>query len=229
MRGDSVCSVEGLDQRCRALQDEALRLRTLRDRLQQDLHSKELEVEALSRKTDQLTKVSELFRVLMDLLVLKQVRSVEDIVTEGFRSIFHDQELSFESEVSPKYGKIAVDFFVRQGNKEDALSHRGKPLEAFGGGPSSVASLVLRVLAVIRLQQWPLLVLDEALGAVSEEYADRTALFLRELAQKMGIDVMLVTQTQKQSFCEHAAVSYQCSEVVDGSGRHLVLRNQRRS
>jgi ABC-type Fe3+/spermidine/putrescine transport system ATPase subunit len=77
--------------------------------------------------------------------------------------------------------------------------------------------------------RWPLLVLDEALGAVSEEYADQTALFLRNLAQKVGMDILLVTQTQKQSFCDHAASAYRCFEVVEEDGtRHLALRSLRR-
>lgn len=229
MRGDSIYALEGLSQRSRDLQDRSLRLKALRDHLRLDLSTKEAEVQLLSERIDKLTKVGELFRVLMDLLVIKQVKSVEGIVTEGFRSIFFDQELSFESDVGPKYNKIAVDFFVRQGSKDDPLSHRGKPLDAFGGGPSSVASLILRVLTVMRLGQWPLLVLDEALGAVSEEYADQTALFLRGLAQKVGMDIMLVTQTQKQSFCDHAASSYKCFEAIEEDGtRHLTLRSLKR-
>ena len=83
------------------------------------------------------TKVGELFRLLMDLLVVKQVRSVENVVTEGLRTIFHDLELAFEADVGPKYGKVSVEFFIRQGAKDDPLSHRGRPLEAFGGGPST--------------------------------------------------------------------------------------------
>ena len=229
MRGDAVHAVEGLNRRTRALQDQSLRLKALRDRLRRDLEDKEAEVQTLSDRIDKLTKVSELFRVLMDLLVLKQVKSVEGIVTEGFRSVFYDQELSFESDVGPKYNKIAVDFYVRQGSKDDPLSHRGKPLDSFGGGPSSVASLILRVLAVMRMGRWPLLVLDEALGAVSEEYADQTALFLKGLAQKVGMDILLVTQTQKQSFCDHAASAYRCFEVVEEDGtRHLALRSLKR-
>jgi hypothetical protein len=222
--GDAVHAVEGLGQRVRVVSDATVRLETLRNRLRSERDSKQQEVEGLTQKVELLTKVSELFRVLMDLMVVKQVRVVEDIVTEGLQAIFHDLDLSFESDVSQKYGKIAIDFFVRQGGKSDPLSHRGKPLEAFGGGPSSVASLVLRVLTVLRLKLHPLFVLDEALGAVSDEYTAQTGQFLRGLADKMGIDVLLVTH--KQAFLEHADQAYRCSEVEgpDGTTRHLTLR-----
>jgi hypothetical protein len=225
MSGDSVHAVEGLKQRVRALNGTAVRLVTLRDRLRAERASKQGEVQDLSAHIELLTKVSELFRVLMDLLVVNQVRSVESVVTEGLRSIFHDLDLTFEADVDQKYGKVAIDFFFRQGAKDNPLSHRGKPLGAFGGGPSSVASLILRVLTVLRLKLWPLLALDEALGAVSDDYIDATARFLRELAGKVKADILLVTH--KQGFLEHADQAYRCTEVVseDGKTRHLTLRS----
>ncbi len=212
--------------RSRSLRDRALRLRTLRDQLNRDRGVLETEVQSLSERIEKLTKVGELFRALLDLLVVKQVKSVEDVVTEGLRTIFHDQELSFESGVSTRYSKVAVDFFIREGSKDNPLSHRGPPKDAFGGGPLSVASLILRVLTVMRMGRWPLFVLDEALGAVSEDYSEETAQFLRELAQKMGLDIILVTQTQKQSFCDHANSAYKCVQVVEDDGtRHMALRS----
>lgn len=215
--------------RARSLRDRSLRLKALRDKLRSDLAGRETEVAELSLSIEKLTKVGELFRTLLDMLVVKQVRSVENIVTEGFKSIFYDQELSFESDIGPRYNKIAVDFAIREGGKDNPLSVRGRPMSSFGGGPTSVASLILRVLATLRLGREPLFALDEALGAVSEDYSDQTALFLRNLAQKMGIDILLVTQTQKQSFCDHAATSYKCSQVIGDDGtRHLTLRSLKR-
>jgi len=222
---DEVHAIQGLSQRVRALSDRAIRLTTLRDQVQKDLDTKQAEVVSLTERIDLLVKVGELFRTLMDLLVVKQVRAVEEIVTEGLQSIFFDLNLSFESDIVPRYNKVAVDFFVRQGKKDDPLSFRGRPLESFGGGPSSVASLVLRVITVLRLKLFPMLILDEALGAVSDEYTDPTALFLRTLAQKMGVDILLVTH--KQAFLDHANTAYRCSEIVseDGSTRRLTLRS----
>ena len=225
MPSDEVHAIEGLSQRVRTLSNRTIRLTTLRDQVQDDLTVKQAEVATLSQRIELLVKVGELFRTLMDLMVVKQVRVVEEIVTEGLQSIFHDLDLSFESDIVPRYNKIAVDFYIRQGQKDDPLSFRGRPMESFGGGPSSVASLVLRVLTVLRLKLWPVLILDEALGAVSDEYTDQTALFLRTLAQKLGVDILLVTH--KQAFLDHANVAYRCSEVVeeDGSTRRLSLRS----
>lgn len=224
MSGDAVHAVEGVADRVKSLNRRLHQASVLRDRLNEELVQKEIEVQNLDREVAKLTLVSELFRKLMDLMVDKQVRAVEDVVTEGLRSIFHDLGLSFEAEVGPKYNKIAVEFFIRQGSKEDPLSPRGRPLDSFGGGPSSVASLILRVLTVLRMKRYPVLFLDETLAAVSVEYVDYTGRFLMSLAERLKIDILLVTH--QQGFVDHATRAYRCSEEVfeDGASRRLALR-----
>lgn len=222
MRSDTVHALEGLSTRVKAAQERSVRLATLRRQLVKERDGAQAEAEQMAARVELLTKVGELFRKLMDLLVIKQVKAVEKVVSEGLHTIFHDVELHFESDVGPKYGKVAVEFYIRQGSKNDPLSHRGRPLEAFGGGPSSVASLVLRILTVMHLKLHPMLVLDEALGAVSDEYTDQTGQFLQSLAEKLGFDILLVTH--KPAFLDHANVAYRCSDVTKEDGtKKLVL------
>jgi hypothetical protein len=141
----------------------------------------------------------------MDKLVLDQVRSIEAVVTEGLKSIFFDQPLKFEAEVSQSRNKVNIDFFFKQG--EGAMAVRGSPLESFGGGPSVVASLVLRLLSILRLKRAPVIFLDEALGAINgDEYIDTAGQFLQKLAASTGIDILYVSQ--KQSFVDHADIAY---------------------
>jgi len=224
MSVDQVHPLSGLTQRLRSVEASATRLTTLRDRLNSELATKEAEAADLTDRMAKLVKVGELFRALMDQLVTKQVRTVEAVVTEGLSTIFHDLDLGFEADLSTKYNKVSVDFLFRQGSKDDPLAIRGKPLDAFGGGPSAVADLILRMLAVLRLKKKPLLLLDETLASVSDEYVDATGHFLKQLSESMGLDVLLVTH--KHTFLDHADKSYRCSEVTteDGS-RHLELRS----
>jgi hypothetical protein len=191
-----------------------MRLQAARDALVADVVEKESEIGTLSEDIEKLTKVGELLRMLMDKLVLDQVRGIEGIVTEGLGTIFHDQDLTFEAEVGTKYNKIAIDFLLRQGQDEAAV--RGHPLESFGGGPSSVASLVLRLLALLRLKKWPLLLLDETLAAVSDEYTEQAGRFLRKLAETTGIDLLMITH--KQSYLDHAQTAYHGSEETEADG-----------
>lgn len=223
MHSDSLHPLS-LSERVRAVQQQTTRLVTLRDRLTEELAQREAEVRDLGLRIEKLSKTAELFRMLMDVLVNKQVKAVEDVVTQGLQSIFHDLNLTFEAEVGEKYGKTSIEFFLRQGAKTDPLSHRARPVEGFGGGPSSVASLTLRVLTIFKLRLWPIIVLDEALNAVSDEYVDATARFLASLTEKMGVDILLVTH--KAGFLDHAKRAYRCGEVVESDDtRHLTLRS----
>ena len=221
MQSDSIRSGHRL--RVKALREQASGYQALRTRVQRELDQRTQEVGAMSVRLDTLAKVGELFRALMDRLVLDHVKSIEGVVTEGLKTIFVDLELSFEAEVSQRYHKIAIDFYLRQDNQR--LPIKGHPMESFGGGPTSIASLILKVLALRRLKKWPFLALDETLGAVSEEYIDQTGLFLNQLAAKTGISILLVTH--KPSFLDHASVGYRGTEVISEDGtRHLRLQRE---
>lgn len=213
--------------RVRALGRKADKLQALRDQVAKDLRARRKEVKTLSARIEVLSKVGELFRSLMDKLVLGQVATVEGLVTEGLRAIFYDQDLAIESEVGQRYNRVCIDFFMRQG-LDDASAIRGHPLESFGGGPSSIASLILRMMTLLKLKRWPLLLLDETLASVSDDYLDQAGLFLRKVAASAKLDILLVTH--KQGFLEHADIAYQGSEELGDDGSWcLSLRRLRGS
>lgn len=220
MQDVSNGAIQGLKRRVKDLGDRVTRAKALRDSLQSNLKDVEQEVSELSARTLLLLKVGELFRVLMDRLVSDRVHAIEKLVTDGLQTIFFDQRLVFEAEIGVKYNKTSVEFSFRQG--EGPLAISGNPLDAFGGGPASIASLLLRVMAVLKMKRFPLLVLDETLAAVSDEYVDASGQFLNQLAKIAHVDVLLVTH--KASFLERAHKAYQGSEVERADLRSLVLR-----
>lgn len=225
MSSDSVHAVEGVDgwaERVRSLQTKATRLRAVRDQLATDLEAKEREIATLTHRQEVLTKVSELYRVLMDQMVMGQVRTIEAIVTEGLKTIFHDQDLSFRAEVGTSRGKISVEFFICMGDPEHG-GIKGSPLDSFGGGPASVASLILRILTLLRLKRKKLMLLDETLAAVSDDYIEATGQFLQKLAASSNLNILLVTH--KASFLDHANVSYQGeTKLADSVGEFAIKR-----
>lgn len=227
MSSDPLRPQQGLNDwrlRAKALGDTATRLQAVRDQLRVELLDRHREVEALTLRIDKVSKVGELLRALMDKLVLDQVKTIEGVVTEGLRAIFPDLALAFEAEVGTKYNKIAIDFFIKQGADETAI--RGSPMENFGGGPTSVSSLVLRLLALLRLKRFPVLFLDETLAAVSDEYIDDAGRFLRKFAASTGVDILLVTH--KSAFLEHATHAFQGFEdTADDGSWSLGLRRIR--
>lgn len=205
MQRDEICSGNRL--RLEAANKRLAEIQASRRVLVQSEQTLINEIETLSNKIQLLAKVGELFRGLMDRMVVSHVRSIESVVTEALKVIFEDQNLSFEAEINHRHNKVAIDFFLRQ--ESEKMEVRAHPLEAFGGGPTSIASLVLKILAMRRLQKFPFLLMDETLVAVSDEYIDQTGLFLKKLAAKTGFDLLLITH--KTTFLEHADSSYVAS------------------
>jgi hypothetical protein len=200
-------------ERVRRLTQSVTRLQALRDQAAQDLETRTKEIEVLTSRLDVLAKVGELFRALMDRLVLDQMRSVESVVTDGLKTIFYDKKLSFESDVTQRNNRICIDFFIKQAGAPDSLPIRGSPVESFGGGPVSVSSLTLRILALLRLKRWPMLLLDETLFPVSDQYIDPTGQFLAKLSESTKIPILLITH--KTEYVTYATTAYQATDRVD--------------
>jgi len=216
----------GRRQRLEALRTRATKVRALRDQLTSELDEKGRELESLSSRLAILAKVSELYLMLLDRMVKGQVKIIDEVITHGFQTIFFDQNLRFETELSSKYNKVSAEFFVCDGDPSSGGT-RGDPMESYGGGPAVMASLILRILTLLRLKRRKFLLLDETLFAVSDEYVENTSLFLKGLAETMGLDIFLVTH--KQSYVDYAPTAYHADTKVEGGRNHLILRRARGS
>lgn len=227
MQSNPLHAVQGLTltARVQALRERATRAQAIRDQIQLNLKTKEVELDRLKRRAEVLTKVIELYRVLMDRMVISHTKSMADLVTEGFKAIFHDQKLTFRIDVTSKWNRVALEFVIIKGDPENG-GVEGHPLESFGGGPASVASLILKVLTILRLRRRSFLVLDETLLAVSEEYIDATSKFLQGLADKSNLPTLLITH--EPGFADHANQVYHSTEVpLDGDRHEWVVKKIR--
>lgn len=192
------------------------RLSALRDQVSQNLTVRERELAELSEELEVLKMVTELYRALTNQLVEKHTSLVEKLATQGLRTVFHDRDLSLEATVDFKRNQVEVDLAFRKGKKEEALSYSGDPLESFGGGPASLVSFILRVLAVKKLGLYPLFILDESMAAVADKYIPQTSQFLRKLTESLGLNLLLVTH--KTAFTESATSYYECHGAMASDG-----------
>lgn len=214
---------ERLIARVEALGRRGARLELQQQQLQESLQRLQGEVSQLSSEIEDLLMVEELFKALIDGLVVKQVKLLEEVITEGLQTIFFDQDLHLESEVGFRYNRVTIEFFFRSGSSEAPIVIRGKPLDNFGGGPASFASLILRILAMQRLKKHPFLALDETLNAVSDTYIAPLGQFLQTYTKEAGLDVLLITH--KTGYLNHATRSYQGRSVsVEGDSPKLQIQ-----
>lgn len=162
-----------------------------------------------------LEKVEELFKFLLDKHVHKYAESFSEIISEGLQTIFSDQNISFEAVVSQKRGKVWVDFETVQNGI------RGPSLDSFGGGPSSIESLLLRLLVILKKKLAKYLILDESLAAVSEEYVPNTGNFIQKMCKELDVDILLITHNR--DFLDYCDNAYEASLASDNS---LVLEKK---
>lgn len=158
----------------------------------------------------------EVVAVLASIGEERQVRlqqQVESLVTRGLRTIF-GEELSFHL-VQGSSGRVpSVDFMVRT-TLSDGREVDTDLMSARGGGLVSVVSFLLRlvVLLLSRKGQGGLLVLDETFAMLSREYVPLMAAFVRELVDKTGVKVLMVTH--QEGFVEQADRAW-AFELRDG-------------
>jgi len=175
-----------------ALRSRLDRVLGVRDGVATRLQITETEIARLEKEEQLLDMVSNLFRTLIDTEVTEGVKAVEQLLTEGLQAVFDDQDLSVRSEVSIKKGKVSVDFITVQRHPDGSVTE-GLSREAFGGAVTTVQSVLLRILVVLRRGMRPLLLLDESLPAFDPNYVHNMGRFIQLLCKRLQVDLLLVT------------------------------------
>lgn len=148
----------------------------------------------------------------------KVQQQVEDLVTHGVQTIFGDG-LTFHVLSEQKANRAEVHFVLRSSMGDQTVET--PILDARGGGVAAVIGFLLRLIVTMLREERPLLVLDETFAQLSADYEPRLAEFLRELVDRTGVQILMVTHSE--SFSEHADKVYrfgqkegQTSIVLEG-------------
>lgn len=136
--------------------------------------------------------------------------TIEELVTRGLQTIF-DPSLSFIIVQGVKGNAASVEFLIRKAIGDAVIET--PVLEAQGGGLSATVGFLLRVVVLLlrgEAAEGQLLVLDETFAHVSDDYVPRVAAFLREVVDRTGIRIVMVTH--QQDFTEFADKVYRFSQ-----------------
>ena len=153
------------------------------------------EIKRLENQENLLDLVSELFRRLIDREVTTGVKAVEKLQSEGLQTVFSDQDITVETEVEVLRGKVSVDLTTVH-KRADGTVIKGQSIDGFGGSVTTVQSVLLRIIVIIRRGLRPFLLLDEALPAFDADYIVGVGQFLKTLCDRLGIDILVVTHNQ---------------------------------
>lgn len=185
------------------------RLTGLRDAQVQKVQLLTEQIAALDQESGLLTHVNTAFDLLIELTTRESMGSVEQLVTYGLAAVFEDLKLGFRLQVDTKRGVQSVEPRLIDGPVDAPI------LDAFGGGPAAVVAFLLRLLVCRRLNLAPVLLLDEPFSFVSAQYVAPLAKLLRELADAVGVTMILVTHDP--TYLQHASVAYEAAPSANGN------------
>jgi len=183
------------------------RIKGDRDSILRRQNLAESEIETLKKEQVELLKAKAVLDDLVKSFIGFQLERIKEYVGFGLKTVIPDQELDFECEVSTKMNKPWVEFLTIN---SDGIS--ANALDGFGGSVAQIESLILRVLAILQLKLYPLIVLDESLNAVSEEYLPNLSHLLRELSKQLGVKILLVTHNKE--------ILYSATRIYKASEKH---------
>ena len=176
----------------RSLRSRLDRIVGYRDATADRLRAAQSEIQRLEDEDALLDLVGNLFRTLIDSEVTESVHAVEKLLTEGLQAVFDDQDLHVRSEVEVQRGKVSVDLITVQ-KQANGMITEGISNDAFGGAVTTVQSVLMRIIVLLRRGLRPLLLLDETLPAFDESYVHIAGRFLSVLCERLGLDILLVT------------------------------------
>lgn len=158
---------------------------------------------------DDFERVTILLNTIGEDRQMQAQETIEELVTRGLQTIF-DSTLSFHIVQTIKGRSVTAEFMVRTTLGDTFIET--PVLDARGGGLAATIGFLLRVVVLLLssgTKQDNILILDETFAHVSEEYLPPLGEFLRELVDKTGIQILLVTH--QPEFMEYADKSYRFS------------------
>lgn len=191
-----------------------------RDAAQRRQERAEEEVRRLESEEVLSDLAAGLLRTLIDDEVAHGVKAVEELLTEGLRAVFDDQDISVRADVDVQRGKVSVDFITIQ-KQADGTVTEGLSRDAFGGAVTTVQSVLLRLIVTVRRGLRPVLFLDETLPAFDGHYIHNMGAFLRVLCERLGVDILLISHDP--AMVEAADHAYRIQKV-DGVASFKRLR-----
>lgn len=160
------------------LDEENKKLKTLRGSMS--------EVEAEHKN---LLEVRAFFSTYLDKMTVERIKLLEETINYGLKFVF-GYAVTVEIQKQYKNNKTFFSLIINNDDVSgDADSH--------GGGVLAIVSFLFKFVVLTKFNYIKFMVMDESLSFVSHQYQERTSLLIRELADKFGVDILLVSHQPK--------------------------------
>jgi DNA repair exonuclease SbcCD ATPase subunit len=183
-----------LQTRLHGLKSRYDRLAGQSDQLESNLRRVEAQVSKHQDEIRLLGETADLLQHLQRVLIDENIQEIEGLVSDALKEVFPDQNLGFKVEQIIERGRTSLNFYVMDNSFEPPAQR--EIMDCLGGGVVAVVSFLLRVIALKKLNLYPFLALDETFGQVSTDYIPNVSKLLRQLSERLGIDIFLVTHQE---------------------------------
>lgn len=155
------------------------------------------EVAELTELVEDLDKVTILLNSIGEDRQQKAQQTIEELVTRGLQTIF-DETLSFHIVQTTRGKSVTVEFVVRTTLNGRAIET--PVMDARGGGLAATIGFLLRLVVLLLTRgqrQDTLMILDETFAHVSAEYLPAVSAFVREVVDKTGVQIIMVSHQEE--------------------------------
>lgn len=176
------------------------------------LDAKTLECDALKKDNEVLTSA---------LYLLEQCNvsardfvkvEVEQLVTQGLRSIFENPTIQFNIDFVLKRNQVEAEFTLSR--EEQGKRIQGDILATYGGGVVDVISVSLRIIIMQLMKIKGPLILDEPGKMISSQFISAFGKFLTEVSNTFGRQMIMITHNSKLAeFANNTIEVYQTNGV----------------
>lgn len=191
-------SIANLKQQYEGLKSNYLSRKGRRDQLLENQFNLETRMKEVEIKIDLKEKTSELLRILGDRARQQAKENVEMMVSNALQFVFNE-EVYFKINFEMKRGRPEAKFFIVS-NYEGQMV-QVEPEQARGGGVVDVVSITLRIaLAELFGIKGPM-IMDEPAKHLSSQYVMNFAVFLRQISEQFGRQIIMITHNPTLAEC----------------------------
>lgn len=187
------------------------------------------EVDRLAALVDVEAKATVLLTSLGEEVQKQAQDQLEQLVTQGLQTIF-GTELSFHVVQSVRANQAVTDFVIRSsytGSDGSVREVDTSVLDARGGGMAAVVGFMIRLVVMLLTEKSRrVLLLDETFAHLSREYEPRLAEFMAQIAERAGVQIVLVTHSD--AYDDFADVRLRIGLGSDGASVVATVKGEQR-
>jgi DNA repair exonuclease SbcCD ATPase subunit len=186
----TTINLKNLENKIKQINDLYISQVVARDMYKRTLEQKEKELKEIEEKISALTQSIDILQDFHLNLEIGIIKKFEELVTKGIQEIFGKQ-YKFIIEFKNENIGTSADFYIKIPESDKIINLASGE----GGGIKDFISVLIRMLYLILEPSKPakILFLDENLKHLDRERAIKALKFIKELAEKLNIQVVFIT------------------------------------